>query len=135
MSIHLNLVKKNHRLNGNAVHLRLFYLFYVQNKISQKTKNLAIARFFNYQKPLSIKISRLSKWHYHALAIFFNLTITELISEVISNGFKNDFRREMTAFKYRSEYLLVGNKLNSTRNAQILRQNRFRSVTHSSDVN
>lgn len=48
---------------GNAVHLRIFCLFYVQNEISQIAKNPAIARFFNYQKPLSIRISGLSERH------------------------------------------------------------------------
>ena len=42
----------------------IFCLFYVQNEISQIAKNPAIARFFNYQKPLSIRISGLSERHY-----------------------------------------------------------------------
>ena len=54
----------------NAVHLRIFCLFYVQNKISQIVKNPAIARFFNYQKPLSIRISALSERHYAYSASF-----------------------------------------------------------------
>ncbi|MEF1204224.1 hypothetical protein, partial [Photobacterium damselae] len=57
---------------ANAVHLRIFCLFCVQNKISLIAKNPAIARFFNYQKPLSIRISGLTEQHYWLQLLFYS---------------------------------------------------------------